>query len=77
MLGAPLRIGPQKTFKLRTLNKGPQPPSVLTSLWIDLRGRVVNLSFVFRAPGTKHIIGVLYTKAVATLHYGVEEYSII
>ena len=44
------------TIKLRSLNKGPQPPTVLRFLWIGLKGRVVNLSYTFRAPKSKHII---------------------
>ena len=44
LLGVPrhLTIGPPEKSKLRSLNKGPQPPMVLQPLWTDLKGRAVN-----------------------------------
>ena len=39
--------------------EGPQPPMVLRSVWIDFKKRVVNLSYIFTAPKSQHIIADL------------------
>ena len=56
MLGFPLPLTIQPSEKCKfEISKGPQLPRVLRSLWIDVKRRVENLSYIFRAPKSNHI----------------------
>ena len=41
------------------ISLGPQLPTVLRSLWIDLKRKVVNLSYIVRAPESNLIVADL------------------
>ena len=55
VLGPPPNNRALREIEIAVPNKGPQPPAVLRSLWIDLKERVENLSCVSRARTSEHI----------------------